>query len=90
LEDHLKFYDGRDWHDAGTFPATADNGSGLVGLTEDGKAFVRFARDVQSMEILTTESLSAAGAEATLFSNPQYDVAAALTDDWTGHVIGAA
>ena len=42
------------------------------------------------MEILTTESLSAAGAEATLFSNPQYDVAAALTDDWTGHVIGAA
>jgi dipeptidyl aminopeptidase/acylaminoacyl peptidase len=89
LEDHLKFYDGADWHDAGTFDATADKGSGLVGLSEDGKSAVFQGYNDQGFLAVTTASLAKPGDRSLLFANEHYDIDDELEDEWTGRVVGA-
>jgi dipeptidyl aminopeptidase/acylaminoacyl peptidase len=90
LKEHLKFYDGSDWHDAGTFDATGDRGSGLVGLTEDGNAAAFAARDSQSMKVLEAHPFAHPESSNLLFQTDGYDLDDVLTDEWSGRVIGAA
>src|SRR5271170_6482191 len=75
LLDHLKFYDGDDWHDAGVFDATADKGTGLIGLSQDGKSAVFRSYNERGFRALTTTLLAKPGDRSPLFANEQYDVA---------------
>lgn len=90
LKDHLRFYDGNDWHDAGVFDASGDKGSGLLGLSDDGESIVFQQYNAQDMVAMVAEPLNKNGADVPIFSNPQYDLDHDLEDEWTGRVIGAA
>lgn len=88
LRDSIRVFDGRDWESDGTIVATADRGASVAGLTEDGKALARFAYDTNGMKIMARRDL-ATQHEETLFSNPDYSVSAAISDDWTSRIVGA-
>lgn len=90
LEDHVKYYDGKDWHDGGTFDATGDRGAGLVGLSEDGASMVSERHDKSGMKILAAYSLNTSRTPTTLFANPNYDYSNAIFDEWTRRVVGAS
>jgi dipeptidyl aminopeptidase/acylaminoacyl peptidase len=79
--------DGRSWRALFSAPVTVDSGLGLIGLTQDGEGLVRQTQ-AGGREVLTRIDL-ATGKETLLYSNPTYDVAGAITDAWTGRVIGA-
>jgi len=89
LQDHLKFHDGNDWHDAGTFDATADRGTGLQGLSEDGASAVFLGYNGHDLLGMTTASLAKPGERSALFENGQYDVDSDIEDEWTGRIVGA-
>jgi len=89
LEEQLKLYVGGSWKDGGRFPGTADNGAGIEGLDEDGKALVMRALDDSSQAALVKRDI-ASGAESVLFADPQYDVVGAIRDEWTKRVVGVA
>jgi dipeptidyl aminopeptidase/acylaminoacyl peptidase len=89
LQDHLEAWRDGNWVKLGDYDATGDKGSGVVGLTDDGKALVRRRYDAATRGILTRMDL-ATGAETVLSSDPVYDADIALADTWTGRVIGAA
>ena len=88
LVDHVQLYQGGSWKDVRQFDARADRGANVFGLTFDGKALANAevvdGRDAIGQIDLATEQMG-----ATLFTNPSFDVVAALTDEWTGRVIGA-
>jgi len=90
LTDHLKFYDGKDWHDAGDFDATGDKGAGLVGLTEDGQSAAYIGWDEKKHKALSAEPLAGKGDASILFANTSYDLDEALSDEWTGRIVGAS
>ena len=88
LQQHINVYRGGEWVPSGDYDASEDNNAGVTGLSEDGSALV-----VQSHRGLPTLSLVrhelATGEEKTvLFSDPNYDISAAIHDEWTGRVIG--
>jgi dipeptidyl aminopeptidase/acylaminoacyl peptidase len=87
LVDHLKLFKDNAWQEIASYEADADNGAGVAGVTEDGKALVRFARDNQGMQVLYRMDLGT-GKEALLYSNPNYDVDVLKEDDWTARVVG--
>ncbi len=89
LEDHLFVYNNDSWKEIGKFDASGDNGSGLVGLTEDGTALVQTKLNDQSFKGLTRHDL-ANNSETPLFFVPNYDLASPIVDEWSGHVIGAS
>ncbi|HKD21283.1 MAG TPA: S9 family peptidase [Rhizomicrobium sp.] len=89
LTDHLKFYDGSEWHDAGDFDVTGDKDVGLVGLTEDGKAAVFFGWDDTAHRALFARNLASRDKGSVLFSNTDYDLDDVLLEEGTGRVIGA-
>ena len=89
LVDHLIVYNDGSGSEAGQFAATGDNGTGLVGLTEDGKALVQMQSNDQSFYGLVRREL-ASNSLTPLFFTPNYDVASPIVDEWTGHVIGAS
>lgn len=88
LVDHLVVFNNGSWREIGKFDATGDNGSGLIGLTEDGKYLVRMQRNDQSFNEFVRYDL-ANNTETPMFSVPNYDVNSAIVDEWTGRVIGA-
>jgi dipeptidyl aminopeptidase/acylaminoacyl peptidase len=89
LVDHLMVYNNGGWNEVGKFAATGDNGTGLAGLTEDGKALVQMQTNDQSFYGLVRREL-ASNSLAPLFFTPNYDVSSPVVDEWTGQVIGAS
>lgn len=89
LKDHLIVNTAGSWKEVASFDATADNGIGLVGFTEDEKSFVRFERNDQSLLGLVRFDVSN-HTETPLFYTPGYDIDSAITDEWTNHVTGAS
>jgi dipeptidyl aminopeptidase/acylaminoacyl peptidase len=87
--DRLMLMTKGEMHEAGRFDASGDKGAGVEGLSEDGKALVSVVRDDKGFRILVRRDI-ATGAETALFAAPGYDVDNALTDEWTGRVIGAS
>ncbi|HEX4269866.1 MAG TPA: alpha/beta fold hydrolase [Rhizomicrobium sp.] len=87
--DRLMVMTGGDMHEAGRFQAGGAQGAEIEGLTEDGKALVRVARDDKGFRILVRRDLTT-GEETSLFAAPGYDVAHPLYDEWNHRVIGAA
>ena len=85
---HVEVPDGKGgWRRVFTAPVTVDSGLNLIGLTDDGEGLVRVT-EAGGRDVLTRIDI-ASGKEQVLFSNPSYDVAGVITDDWTGRVIGA-
>ncbi len=90
LVDHLKIYNDGDWTEVRSFDATGDNGAGIMGLKEDGSAFVTFNVDPAGRRVLATLDKTTGADGAVLFADPVYDITGALADEWTGRVIGAS
>jgi dipeptidyl aminopeptidase/acylaminoacyl peptidase len=89
LVDHLKILRGDDWNEIGSYDATGGQGSGVIGLSLDGKSLVQTGTPKDGTKSLTLLDM-ATGKESLLYANPSYDVDEALTDPWTGRVIGVA
>jgi dipeptidyl aminopeptidase/acylaminoacyl peptidase len=87
--DHLKVRQSNgDWNEIDATPVTADTGMGTSGLTGDGKALVHpYFDDKTGIVGLMTRNLNGSGTD-NLFLDPKYDIDTALTDPWTGRVIG--
>jgi dipeptidyl aminopeptidase/acylaminoacyl peptidase len=88
LEEHLMLNNNGDWTEAGVFDASADKSSGILGVSEDGKALVRSSIDNRSMRVLERVDL-ATHQVSPLFAAPANDVTATIEDEWTGRIIGA-
>jgi acetyl esterase/lipase len=90
LAEHLSVYENGDWRRIGDYDATEGHSSGVIGLNDDGTSFVRSAIDpATGMEGLLTIDRKT-GAAAQLYHNDSYDMDEALTDPWTGRVIGVS
>jgi dipeptidyl aminopeptidase/acylaminoacyl peptidase len=88
--EQLLVYNNGDWKEVQS-SSTVDNGLGFVGLSRDGKSFVQRTRSTTDPDLarLVTRDI-ASGKETPLFSDPKYDVGAALIDPWDWRVLGAA
>ncbi|MDR3528707.1 MAG: S9 family peptidase [Rhizomicrobium sp.] len=91
LVDHiLANTPGKDWHEIASTDATGGRGYSLWGLSEDGKSVVIkddfTSTDTRGLATLALDD----GKESELFVNPKYDVDGAISDPWSGRVIGAA
>ncbi len=89
LKDHLLLYQpDESWKEV--YSVDASDGYGMVidGLTEDGSALVETVTQGKlGIQALVTKTLPDLK-EKALFSDKHYDVSGALTDPWTGRVIG--
>lgn len=84
--DKLFTYSGQTPRAAGTFAADGDEGSGTEGLSEDGKSVVRRTLS-KGFDRLIRQDI-ATGDESELFAAPGYDVESAISDEWTGRIVG--
>ncbi|MEJ0042065.1 MAG: hypothetical protein WDM81_07535 [Rhizomicrobium sp.] len=89
LIDRVQVYQAGAWKDVRQFDAGADRGANVFGLTFDGTSLA-YAEIVEGRDAITRLDLANGRTGANLFADPRYDVAYALTDEWTGRVIGAA
>ncbi len=89
LLDHLEVWHDGGWTEVGRYDATGDNGSGIVGLTEDGKSLVRLILNDSEMRTLTSSTWRPAPRPA-LYANPLYDVGSTIVDPLTDRVLGVA
>ena len=87
LVEHLLFFDKGDWREFDHYDATGDHGSGIVGLTEDGKALVQHAHGDDGLSVFGRIELDG-GKESFLYSNPRFDAETPLYDEWNGRVVG--
>ena len=93
LKDHVWISKGGHWEEIGIYDASADHGSGVVGLNAEGSALVRIVGMSDGEERppfygLVSHDL-ANGSEKPLFSVPGFDMGATRVDPWTRRVIGA-
>jgi len=84
--EHLMVPDGDDWREVAKADVIATGGVNIAGLTDDGAGVVRGTL-VDGRFALTRLDL-ATGKETVLLSDPRYDVAGPIVDEWTGRVIG--
>ncbi len=89
LRHQLFVYNKGGWIPSGDYDAEADNGAGVVGLTEDGKAIALLRHEGQPTTALVRHDLATGDEKTLLFSDPRYDVMSPIKDEWTGRVIGA-
>ena len=90
LVEHLMLYRGGRWDDAREFDGSEDRGANVFGLSFDAKSIVVAATNAAGRDDMVRLDRDSGATGAVLFDNPDYDLAYALTDDWTGRVIGAA
>ncbi|NIJ50090.1 alpha/beta fold hydrolase [Rhizomicrobium electricum] len=86
--DHLLVNTNGEWKEIQSASSLGRDGIGVVGLTRDGKGFIETA---QFGDAKTTGLVShniADGKDATIFSDPKYDIGAALRDPWDQRVLG--
>jgi dipeptidyl aminopeptidase/acylaminoacyl peptidase len=88
LQEHLMLNSDGTWSEAAVFDASGDNSSGIMGVSEDGKALVRRVIDSRSMRVLERFDL-ATHQTSLLFAAPSSDVDDVIADPWTGRIIGA-
>jgi len=87
--DHLKLRTSSGgWNEVEVVDASGGYGLGLMGLTEDGSALVQSVFQGGNGTVALTARSLADNSEKTLYADPRYDVDEALTDPWTGRVIG--
>ena len=87
--DRLFLKSGGDFREAGQFQASGDEDAGVVGLSEDGRALVRMARNPQGYVALLRRDMET-GLETQLFAAADHDLMRPVLDEWTDRVIGAA
>lgn len=87
LHMHVFFNDGKAWNDIAQYDAKGGQHIAFDGLNAEGKALV-----IEHGSKSGTGSLYQVGpaGETVLFSDPDYDVASAVSGERTGRVIGAA
>lgn len=83
----LKVPDNDAWRALGTYDVTVDQGDGVAGVSEDGRAIIRFAPHSEGTVSVDRIDIATA-TETKLFQDATFDAAAPLRDDWTGRVIG--
>lgn len=86
MEEAIFTRDGEEWKPLATYPARGKGGAGVVGLTTDGTALVRYGSSGGSYGLARMDLKT--GRESALFNDPRYDVEEVVTDDWTDRVIG--
>ncbi len=90
LEDYLKIFVNGEWKEAGVFDVTGGRGTGIVGLSADGTAIDRIVKvDATGTKGMTQIAITDLE-ETPVFADPHYDISDALTDPWTGRVIGVS
>ncbi|MCC6919765.1 MAG: S9 family peptidase [Alphaproteobacteria bacterium] len=77
---------GEDWAQVAQAGA-ADGGLRVQGLTTDGAGIVRVNKAGKRTALTRIDIAS--GQETVLLADPDYDIVGAVTDDWSGRVIGA-
>ncbi len=90
LEGHLKLLDKDEWRDVMTADVSGGHGTGILGLSDDGTAFIRetYSEDGDTDELVRVDM--AAGKETVLFKIPHFDIAGGVEDEWTGRIVGAS
>ena len=88
--DHLMLYKDGSFHDAQQFGATIDDGTGIDGLTFDGRSLAYETRNAAGFYTLRRFDLDSEKPGDTLFADPRYDMDHTIADSWTGRVIGVA
>jgi len=90
LLDHILVYTpDKSWKEIASTDASGGHGFGIYGLSEDGKSLILSAEsDNTDTRGLTAMSLTD-GKERDVSFNPKFDIDGALTDPWSGRVIGA-
>jgi dipeptidyl aminopeptidase/acylaminoacyl peptidase len=88
LTDKVMLYQGGDWKDVRHFDARADKGANVFGLSFDGKSLA-YAGIVDGRDSITRLDLASGQSGDNLFSDPHYDVAFAIRNEWTDRIIGA-
>jgi dipeptidyl aminopeptidase/acylaminoacyl peptidase len=83
----LKLLDNNSWRPLAEFNGSIDQGDGVAGISEDGKAFIRFAPDHTGAMSVDRIDM-ATGMESKLYQDPVYDASGPLADAWTGRIIG--
>ncbi len=88
--EHLFVPDKGDWREAATFQTLGRDAIDVYGVTQDGSALAigRYGdRDTRGVDSF---ALSGSAFGQTLFSDPNYDTAGPLRDEWSGAVIGVS
>lgn len=83
----LKLLDNDSWRPLAEFNGAIDQNDGVVGISEDGKALIRFAPD-DAGTISVDRIDMASGVESKLYQDPIYDASGPLVDAWTGRIVG--
>jgi dipeptidyl aminopeptidase/acylaminoacyl peptidase len=90
LTDHLWLYHDSNWKSVRDFDASEDRGANVYGLAYDQKSLAVSAVNAAGRDDIERLDRVSGASGGILFDDPSYDVADALSDDWTGRVIGAA
>jgi dipeptidyl aminopeptidase/acylaminoacyl peptidase len=90
LKDVLYLYRNGSWTEVAQFNAEGGRGSGIAGLSQTGDALIRFAANEKTGTTgLVSLNLSDDKSES-VFVDADYDVGNALSDPWTGRIIGVS
>jgi dipeptidyl aminopeptidase/acylaminoacyl peptidase len=88
LKDTILVRRNDDWVELASFDARDGGGARIAGLSPDGTALIRWhTDDTTGLTGLNALSLTD-GHSAPFYADPKYDIDQALTDPWTGRVIG--
>ena len=87
LMDRVMRYTDGAWSELKSYPSDGGRGAGIIGLSQDGKAFVRMASDARAGALIRLDMATAK--ETVLFAHPTYDISSAVRDEWTGRITGA-
>jgi acetyl esterase/lipase len=88
LIDHLKLYKDGSWVEMESYDAEVDRGAHIAGLTADGTALARAARN-QETDLVGVVALNiATGVTTPLYFNTKYDIDSLLLSDWDSRIIG--
>jgi dipeptidyl aminopeptidase/acylaminoacyl peptidase len=88
--DHLLFYKDGSFHEVAQFYSGVDSDFGVEGATFDGTSLAYETHDASGHRVLQRFDFASEKPGEVLFSDPRYDLAYALVDEWTERVNGAA
>jgi acetyl esterase/lipase len=88
LDEHVMAFDAGNWREIQLDDAKEGRGAAIWGVSEDGNALVQSKYNENSITSLVRLDI-ATGKESPLLSLPKFDVDDAISDEWTGRIVGA-
>jgi len=91
LMDHILAYESGDsWREIAKTDASNDHGYSVAGLSQDGKSLILLQKTGDMRRAGLIAMSLADGSERNFYFHDIYDADGALTDPWTGRVVGAS